>query len=214
MLKLPALGIESGVLATKVKYYRNNPNLLIYSFCRTFTSHKHQKRNLYDILQISPNASQAEVKSAYFRLSKVCHPDVNPASDAQSKFAELTDAYDTLGNVHKRHLYDVTMHRHMPSEMPVTDMSDELKQYRESIRKKFKARHEKRASGHTKQFDFDRFYREHYPEEIARQKMDKEIRFGREESDINDRAMAYNRLYFFMAALAGFAGIMFLSDKG
>ncbi|EFA05522.1 dnaJ homolog subfamily C member 30, mitochondrial [Tribolium castaneum] len=61
----------------------------------------------YDSLGISSKATQADVKSAYYKLSKVYHPDRNKDSDdAAQKFRDITEAYEVLGNVKSRKLYD------------------------------------------------------------------------------------------------------------
>lgn len=178
---------------------------------------QHHKRSLYDVLQISPKATQAEVKAAYFRLSKTYHPDVNPAADAKTKFAELTDAYDIIGNVRKRHMYDSATHRHSPLDSsPSNDqMYDEMQLYREKIRQKFKARHERRnASGPMRtKFNFDEFYREHYPEELTRQRMEKAMNSNKVEEEQDAKAEAYTRLYAFLATVCGLTGLFLISDS-
>lgn len=50
----------------------------------------------YAKLGLSSNASQAEIKSAYRKLVKLIHPDVNPAPDAAKRFIEITEAYEIL----------------------------------------------------------------------------------------------------------------------
>jgi curved DNA-binding protein len=62
------------------------------------------KKNYYDILGVNKNASQDDIKKAYRNLSKKYHPDRNGGDD--SKFKEINEAYDTLGNEEKRNLYD------------------------------------------------------------------------------------------------------------
>lgn len=59
----------------------------------------------YRILGVPRNASQAEVKKAYYKLAKSHHPDSGSGSDA-SAFAELSHAYETLSDPRKRRLYD------------------------------------------------------------------------------------------------------------
>lgn len=63
-------------------------------------------KNYYKILNINKNASKEEVKSAYRKLAKVMHPDVNKASDAKEKFQELAEAYEILYNDSSRKAYD------------------------------------------------------------------------------------------------------------
>lgn len=62
--------------------------------------------DLYDILGISRQATEAEIKAAYRRLAKRYHPDVNPSPRAAEDFDRITRAYRILGNAHLRALYD------------------------------------------------------------------------------------------------------------
>ena len=62
--------------------------------------------NYYEILGVSKDASQAEIKSAFRKKARELHPDVNKAPDAEEKFKELGKAYETLSNEEKRSLYD------------------------------------------------------------------------------------------------------------
>ena len=62
------------------------------------------KKNYYDVLGVSKNASQDDIKKAYRNLSKKYHPDRNGGDD--SKFKEINEAYDTLGDETKRKQYD------------------------------------------------------------------------------------------------------------
>ncbi len=65
------------------------------------------KRDYYDILGISRNASDAEIKKAFRRLAKECHPDRNKDDQhAESKFKEINEAYEVLKDPQKRAAYD------------------------------------------------------------------------------------------------------------
>jgi hypothetical protein len=63
--------------------------------------------NYYDTLKVSPKATSAEIKSAYRRLARKLHPDVNNGSEETAlKFAEIAEAYEILGNHRERAKYD------------------------------------------------------------------------------------------------------------
>ena len=64
------------------------------------------KRDYYEILEINKNASKDEIKSAYRKLAKKYHPDINKAPDAEAKFKEVQEAYDVLYDDNKRATYD------------------------------------------------------------------------------------------------------------
>jgi curved DNA-binding protein CbpA len=73
----------------------------------------------YDALGIKTGASAKEIKTAFYKLSKKHHPDVNPddASAAQ-KFSTISNAYDVLGDPVKRREYDNELHSRTSSSDP------------------------------------------------------------------------------------------------
>ena len=64
------------------------------------------KRDYYEVLGVSKDASDDEIKSAYRKLARKYHPDVCKEPDANAKFAEVSEAYDVLSNKDKREQYD------------------------------------------------------------------------------------------------------------
>ncbi|WNF37708.1 molecular chaperone DnaJ [Bacillaceae bacterium IKA-2] len=64
------------------------------------------KRDFYEVLGVDKNTSGDEVKKAYRKLARKYHPDVNKEADAETKFKEVKEAYDTLADPQKKAQYD------------------------------------------------------------------------------------------------------------
>lgn len=65
-------------------------------------------KDYYEILNVSRDASQDEIKSAYRKLAKKYHPDLNPNDkEAEQKFKEINEAYEILSDPEKRKRYDM-----------------------------------------------------------------------------------------------------------
>lgn len=64
------------------------------------------KRDYYEVLGISKDATPEEIKKTYRRLARKYHPDVNKEPDAAEKFKEVKEAYEVLNDDQKRAQYD------------------------------------------------------------------------------------------------------------
>src|SRR3990172_863957 len=64
-------------------------------------------RDYYEILGVSRNAKEGEIKKAYRKLARNYHPDLNPNNKAaEEKFKEIQEAYEVLSDAEKRKKYD------------------------------------------------------------------------------------------------------------
>ena len=65
-----------------------------------------EKRDYYEVLGLEREASGDDIRKSYRKLARQYHPDVNKESDAEQKFKEVKEAYDTLSDDQKRATYD------------------------------------------------------------------------------------------------------------
>ncbi|XP_069040233.1 dnaJ homolog subfamily C member 30, mitochondrial [Lepisosteus oculatus] len=124
----------------------------------------HRSRTAYyDILEVSPSATQAQIKTAYYRQSFLYHPDKNAGSkEAALRFFQISEAYSVLGSAGLRRKYD----RGLLSQEDVREAG------RPSPRDAPPPgpAAPQGAPGGRPIFDFDAFYREHYGEQLARER--------------------------------------------
>lgn len=129
------------------------------------------KSAYYDILQVSPNATQAQIKTAYYKQSFIYHPDKNTGSEhAASRFSQISEAYNVLGNKTSRKKYDAGI----LSEADVQGLSRPTATKETTSGSSSDATRNRRSpevSARSENvFDFDAFYRAHYGEQLQRQK--------------------------------------------
>ena len=94
----------------------NSTTVTGLSFAKFFhTTQKVFSKNYYSVLAVSTNASQAEIKKAYYLLAKKHHPDRNPNDKkAEKLFQSVAEAYEVLGDEFKRKEYDKTVSAQPP----------------------------------------------------------------------------------------------------
>ena len=64
-------------------------------------------KDYYNILGVKRDATEAEIKSAYRKLARKYHPDVNKTKEAESKFKDINEAYEVLAVKVTHHLLDL-----------------------------------------------------------------------------------------------------------
>merc|ERR1711953_516131 len=64
------------------------------------------EKDLYEILGLSDDAEESEIKKVYRKLSIKYHPDKNPDEESKKKFKDIRDAYEILNDPDKKILYD------------------------------------------------------------------------------------------------------------
>jgi len=75
----------------------------------------------YKLLQLSPNASAADIRKAYYQLALFYHPDKNDSLEAEVMFKAIVQAYDILRDPEKRKLYDALTYSCNPPRAAGTD---------------------------------------------------------------------------------------------
>ena len=65
-----------------------------------------KQKDYYEILGVDRSASAEQIRSAYRKLARKFHPDVNKEADASKRFSEVQEAYDILSDAEKRQMYD------------------------------------------------------------------------------------------------------------
>ncbi|KAL2714333.1 hypothetical protein V1478_016890 [Vespula squamosa] len=120
----------------------------------------------YDTLEVSPNATQSEIKSSYYKLSMLYHPDRNKSEFANRKFQNISQAYDVLNNYQTRKRYDrsIMVKKNIQENIPKTTYV-----YASIYKSKVD------PTGKNEYFNFDEWTRQHYGELLHRRKKEEKF---------------------------------------
>lgn len=75
-------------------------------------------KNFYIALGVSETATQDEIQTAFKKLARQYHPDVAPGNT--EKFTEVNEAYETLGDIEKRRIYDEERSKALVTDLDTT----------------------------------------------------------------------------------------------
>ncbi|MCU0526487.1 MAG: J domain-containing protein [Elainella sp. Prado103] len=98
--------------------------------------------NHYDTLEVSPTASQAEIKQAYRRLAKQFHPDSNQDVKSHDQISRINLAYEVLSDPHQRRTYDRQLSPRLQTLDPFAGQAERQQRTRDA-----QQRYHKRQTG-------------------------------------------------------------------
>jgi len=103
-------------------------------FSQSFSTTYVLWKSHYDVLGVSKNSTDKEIRSAFIDLSKKYHPDNDPTNpDLSPRFIEIKEAYDALSTLQKRRSYDQKMHWTNTSHANMSNEELRTKQYKQQF---------------------------------------------------------------------------------
>jgi len=133
-------------------------------------------KTLYEILEVSENASKEIVEKAYKVLAKKYHPDLQEEGDkqeAEKKMKQINEAYEVLSNEEKRKEYDVKLIQERKQEEVQEQTQTEYyqnqytqpmseKEYREALKRQYQERREEQERQRQMQEQYEQRYQQAY----------------------------------------------------
>ena len=184
-------------LGLKTKWFWSNHA----NCCRYLSSNSRfntDVKNYYTILKITPNATQEQIKQAYYKLSKIYHPDTNHSEKAHDNFTAINEAYNVLGSLDNRKRYDrgLTVH-HTPTRASTSYKSTQTQQF-----------HGKRIV-----YDFDDWTQKYYDEARKRRKRHEAHQKQFERRHTSKETEIFNRNIIVAAVLTLIGVVVMVNGK-
>ncbi|XP_060115039.1 dnaJ homolog subfamily C member 30, mitochondrial [Heteronotia binoei] len=135
-------------------------------------SRRDSPSGLYELLGVPPTATQAQIKTAYYKQSFIFHPDRNSGSEeAAERFTRVNEAYLVLGSVALRKKYDRGILSRQDLRVAGKPSGKEPASSPPPRRTQtFTASSSPRYNPKKPMFNFDEFYREHYGHQLERER--------------------------------------------
>lgn len=163
--------------------------------------YKHSKiKTHYDTLEVSSQATQDEIKSSYYKLSMLYHPDKNKTEFAKRKFQNISEAYEVLSNHQARKRYDRSMmviKHNIQRNVP------------KNIYKHASIYKSKTHPMNSKHFNFDLWVKEHYGETFARKQAKYMWLSNEEMSRKSGEVQEFSAFFYLIAFLMTYVFILF-----
>ena len=145
------------------------------------------KTGYYEVLEVSPDATHSQIKTAYYKQSFRFHPDKNGGSEEATRlFSDISEAYNVLGNQGLKKKYDRGILSH--SDL-VGSSRPSAKQTSSSTKPQPTSSPSVLGTESQKVFDFDKFIKSHYGGQLQKQRevqMRKEEMMRKKESNIHE----------------------------
>ncbi|XP_055936443.1 dnaJ homolog subfamily C member 30, mitochondrial-like [Argiope bruennichi] len=141
-----------------------------------FSVHFTRYKSYYTALGLDSNASQKDIKSAYYKLSLKYHPDkTDGCPEATEKFREITEAYEVLGNPEKKSAYDENIRIRGPFQYDFKkdNFGRRPDQYYRTPPR----------TGRTRYYNYDEHFKQHYEEYMKQREAENEYFRRRWEAD-------------------------------
>lgn len=171
-----------------------------YMCVRLKYGNKDDNINYYHVLKLDRTATQAEIKAAYYKLSKQYHPD--RATADETMFKEVSEAYEILGNVKRRKLYDKGVLFEWERERKVEQQKETDKKYKKIFKDDIKRKQAPSETGYGGDFDFDGWVKKHYStQRDFKQRMGNRVKIIDQQKKSNEETYQVEIMCFSLGVL-------------